>query len=89
MRWMPAPRSVSRWTSSTTRTFSAARSGRGSRPPRWVETSRSVPLSVAETTSPTQSTKVVAPGEAQLKVIVEDERHVVPSSIPVRSTSRS
>ena len=57
---MPVP--VSRCTEETTSTLSAASDGSGRRPAACVDTSSSTSLSRAETTSPTMSTNVAAPG---------------------------
>ncbi len=49
--------------------FSAASDGSGSRPAACVDTSSSTSLSRAETTSPTMSTNVAAPGVRHRNVI--------------------
>ncbi len=86
---MPSPEDVLVVLASTTRTLSAASPGSGRRPSAQVETSRSVPLSVARATSIATSTKVVAPGSEQVKVIVLVEANSSPSSSPVMSTAMS
>ena len=89
MRWMPWELLVSDWRAVTTRVLSAARPGSGIRPPSMVARSRSVPLRTALLTSAVQSTKVAAPGSAQVKVMVLVDSMTSPSSNPRMSTAMS
>ena len=86
---MPSPVAVLVVLASTTRTLSAASAGSGSRPSAAAETSISSPLSVARLTSIATSTKVVAPGSLQVKVMVLVDANTSPSSRPVMSTAMS
>ena len=86
---MPSPLAVLVVLASTTSTLSAASAGSGRRPSAACETSTSSPLRVARATSIATSTKVVAPGSLQVKVMVLTEEKTSPSSRPVMSTAMS
>ena len=87
--WIPCALAVSDCDDATTRTFSARRSGSGSRPRSAVAGSSATPLSVADEMSATQSTNVDAPGSRQVNVMVEVASSTAPSKRPRRSTSMS
>jgi hypothetical protein len=88
-RCTPVRRSVERCTAVTTSVLSVARSSSAIRPSPNASGPSSRPLSVADSTSATQSANVVAPGAAQENRVVDAVRSTGPSSRPVTSTAMS